>query len=314
MRQKFHNTHPHKPHSFWDILRWKLGIVQPETALPDCHHPPATEQRRAADFLGISNEEIRVTWIGHASFLIQCGSTNILIDPVYANHCGPLPLPGLKRIQAPGISWCDLPPIHNVLITHNHYDHLDACVVKELAASAHFLVPEGLETWMSKKRAQKVTPLKWQQHHLLANDKLRITCLPAQHASARTPWDHNNSHWCGWLIEYCGRKIYHTGDTAYCPHFKQIGEAHGPIDLALIPIGAYSPRPTMHMMHCNVPEAVQIHLDIHAKHSIGCHWGTFPLTAEPLSEPPALLKKELQKRQLPPTQFTTIPIGGMTML
>jgi N-acyl-phosphatidylethanolamine-hydrolysing phospholipase D len=300
------------------VLKWKLGFgaeekrsssdaTSSDTTLPTVVPPDLEAIHNPAP------DAIQVTWIGHASFLIQCGDVSILIDPVFATHCSPLPVPSLRRRQAPGISWHDLPPIDVVLITHNHYDHLDAAVVKKLAPSTHFIVPEGLDSWMQKKGVEQTSAMPWWKQISVASG-IQITCCPAQHASARTPMNRDQSHWCGWLIEWRGRKIYHSGDTGYCPHFKEIGNRFGPIDLAMLPIGAYSPRWLMEPMHVTPEEAVQIHGDIKSKQSIACHWGTFRLTDEPVMEPLQRLEAATQKQGLPEGAFTHLPIGGSVRL
>jgi len=271
-------------------------------------HDEGLPRQEAFDPTPPEENEIIVTWIGHASFLVQLGNFALLIDPVYATHCAPLPLPSLRRLQAPGVAWDDLPPIDAILITHNHYDHLDQGVVKKLANRAHFIVPDGLEKWMRKKQVQQVTPVAWWQQVTLCNE-IKITSCPAQHFSARSPFDRNQSHWCGWMIEWRGKKIYHTGDSGYCPHFREIGEKFSPIDLAMIPIGAYAPRCVMKPMHMNPEEATLVHKEIHSQLSLAHHWGTFRLTAEPIMEPVRLLKESQKKHGIPEKTFRVLAIG-----
>ncbi len=186
----FKNAYPHIPHGGWDILKWKLGMTHVEK---HDEHDEGLPRQEAFDPTPPEENEIIVTWIGHASFLVQLGNFALLIDPVYATHCAPLPLPSLRRLQAPGVAWDDLPPIDAILITHNHYDHLDQGVVKKLANRAHFIVPDGLEKWMRKKQVQQVTPVAWWQQVTLCNE-IKITSCPAQHFSARSPFDRNQSH------------------------------------------------------------------------------------------------------------------------
>lgn len=299
------------------MLKWKLGITPKDSHLAGkTPNLPQTVEPDLAAIHAPAPNTTQITWIGHSSFLIQAQGRNLLIDPVYAKYCSPLPLPSLRRIQAPGIPWHQLPEIHAVLITHNHYDHLDAAVVKKLATTAQFIVPEGLDSWIKRRGVNQVTPLTWWESTSIF-DAFKITACPAQHGSARSPKDKNKTHWCGWMLEITGQttsqKIYHAGDTGYCPHFQEIGKrfsSNTPIDLALLPIGAYSPRALMHPVHVNPEEAVKIHQDIRAKQSIACHWGTFRLTDEPVMEPLTLLEKAKQAAGIPDNAFIHIPIGG----
>jgi N-acyl-phosphatidylethanolamine-hydrolysing phospholipase D len=224
-------------------------------------------------------------------------------------------MPGLRRLQTPGIPWDQLPNIDFVFITHNHYDHLDATVVKRLAPhkTTHFIVPDGLESWMHKKGVQRVSSMSWWDETVLPTPSgtIKLTCCPAQHGSARGLFDHNQTLWCGWNMEWEGRNIYHAGDTGYCPHFQEIGKRIDPIDLALLPIGAYDPRWLMKPVHITPEEALTIHCDIKAKRSIACHWGTFLLTDEPVMEPLQRLETAKKKQGISPEAFQHLPIGGM---
>lgn len=304
----YNNKYQHEPHGIGGVLRWKLGLKKSDQHDKGSTEVPASEPNSKGDFSHLGDSDIQLTWIGHSSFLLQLGSSNILIDPVYANYCSPVPLPGLKRAQPPGIKWSDLPEIHYVLISHNHYDHLDAKVVKKLAKTSVFLVPEGLSKWMKKRGVVKVEEIGWLESKIV-ND-LSITACPAQHSSARTPWDKDKSHWCGWLIEFLGKKIYYAGDTGYCPHFKDLGESYGPMDLSILPIGAYSPSWLMKPIHSSPEEAVQMHIDLNSKLSLGCHWGTFKLTDEPIMEPVKRVLDESKNKGLKAETFIVLPIGG----
>ena len=311
-RVKLKNDFPHGAHHFWGVRCWKMGFRSTELFTTSASFKPRVTPARK-DLIE-SGHGVRITWIGHSSFLVQLGAFNVLIDPVYSEYCSPVPLPSLRRVQSPGVAWEALPEIHAVLITHNHYDHLDVSVVRKLARSAAFIVPEGLSPWMKAHGVKEVVDLSWWSHVSLGNGEITCTACPAQHASARTPFDKNKSHWCGWMLEWRGKKIYHAGDTAYCPHFEQIGERFGAVDVSLLPIGAFAPRWLMKPVHTTPEEAVRIHLDIKSRLSIACHWGTFRMTAEPLGEPLYLLEKAKIDHGLDKDVFRDLPIGGAVVV
>lgn len=305
---KYKNIHPHSPHGFRDVLKWKLGLKRDTPEHPEADGPPPTCTPDLQAIQLSDESSARVTWIGHSSFLVQLGKINLLIDPVYSNYCSPLPMPGLKRVQPPAIPWDRLPKIHAVLITHSHYDHLDRYVFKRLPLDTQIMAPEALGYWFTRQGFQNVKELPWWKQYHLAGE-VSCTSTPAQHASARTPFNRDKSHWCGWMLEWESFKIYFSGDTGYCPVFKEIGERFPAIDLSILPIGAYSPRWLMKPMHTNPADAAQIHLDLQTRLSIACHWGTFRLTDEPLSEPPLLLDKAKKESGIPDEEFRCIAIG-----
>jgi N-acyl-phosphatidylethanolamine-hydrolysing phospholipase D len=312
-RTRFRNAHPHASHNVAGVLRWKLGLADEE--------PPAhlTSSENSAEADGapakhwspaepLIDSKIRLTWIGHSTFLIQHHGVNILTDPIFGD-CQPLPVGRYRRVRAPGIRFEDLPPIHHVLISHSHYDHLDAPTIRALGNSCQYWVPQGLSGWLRKRRISMIHEFAWWQSGKLASD-ITVHCVPAQHASARTPFDRDQTHWCGWVLESPDRSLYFAGDTGYSPIFKEIGERFGGFDLAMIPIGAYKPRWLMHPMHTNPAEAVKVHTDIASRLSVACHFGTFRLADEPITEPPALLAQELATRGIEPGKFLTLSPGN----
>ncbi len=307
--RRFINAYPHPAHGLLDVLRWQLGwgkIEQPYAAsasLPSSLPPAAAVGDLSAPAAGL----VQLTWIGHSTFLIQHRGRNILTDPIFGN-CQPLPLARLRRVAPPGVPLAALPDIHDVLISHGHYDHLDASAIRALGAAPHYWLPGGLSPWFQRRGIARCRELAWGHSASLAAD-LDIHCVPAQHFAARTPFDRNRTHWCGWVLRSAARTIYFAGDTGYCPAFREIGERFGGVDLALIPIGAYRPRWLMQPMHVDPYEAVQIHLDVRSRQSVACHWGTFRLTDEPLAEPPAVLRRALAERGVPLAQFRTLRFG-----
>jgi len=261
----------------------------------------------------VKTGEIRVTWIGHSTFVIQIGNRTILTDPMFGKRASPLPGVGPKRFQRPGLRVVDLPPIDLLLVSHNHYDHLDAGTVEKIDRSTPVVVPEGLAHWFAARSFSAIHEAKWWE--VSEVDGITITAVPAQHFSTRNGLtDRNSSLWCGWVIEYAGQKVYFAGDSGYSPFFKEIGEHWLGLDLALIPIGAYAPRWFMSPVHCDPYEAVQIHLDVRARQSIGMHWGTFRLTSEPVGEPPLLLNAAAKERHLAEDEFSTMSIGETRMI
>ena len=254
---------------------------------------------------------VRLTWIGHSTFLIQHSGQNILTDPIFGN-CQPLALGSLRRAVSPGICLTDLPHIDHVLISHSHYDHLDAPSVRALGKNVRYWTPEALSSWFLRRGIGTASELRWWKSAMLSPE-IAIHSVPAQHGSGRSPFDLNRSHWCGWVLQSATRSIYFAGDTGYSPSFTEIGERlgerFGGFDLAILPIGAYNPRWLMKPVHLNPADAVQAHLDLRSKLSVACHWGTFQLTDEPLGEPPILLARELAAKKIDPANFRVLRVG-----
>jgi len=249
----------------------------------------------------------RVAWLGHASFLLQGAGVNLLIDPVFSDYCAPVRLASLKRFVPPPCSFEELPGIDAVLLSHGHYDHLDMPTLKALGEGIPLIVPEGHAGWLTRRGFNQVREVAW-FHTLEIAPGVRVTATPSQHFTARTPFDRNRGHWCGWLIEGAGKRLWHTGDTAWCPAFAEIGDRFAPVDFGMIPIGAYSPRAIMRGVHLSPEEAVEVFLETGCRRAVGMHWGTFRLTDEPLSEPPARLRAACVARGV--EGFEIWPVGG----
>lgn len=226
--------------------------------------------------------------------LLQLGAVNVLTDPVFSRRASPLQWMGPRRVMDPGLPAGALPPIDLVVLSHNHYDHLDRPAVKRIARDhpgAAWVVPLGLGATIRRWGARTITELDWWGETRVGG--VRVTATPARHFSARGLHDRNCSLWCGFAIELENRRAFFAGDTAYHPEFGAIGSRCGPFDLAMIPIGAYDPRWFMHVIHADPEEAVRIYEDLVAPHReaplpvmLGIHWGTFRLTDEPMDEPP----------------------------
>jgi L-ascorbate metabolism protein UlaG (beta-lactamase superfamily) len=305
----FRNNYPQDPkESFW-LWKWEqLRHGVPEAPPGGWKIPVADPDPEALR----NNRGPSMTWIGHASVLFQLGGMNVLVDPQFSERASPVSFAGPRRIVPLTIDVPALPKIDVVLISHNHYDHLDTDSVRRLAAmpsgSPLFLVPLGLKAWFASKGIDRVEEYDWWQLHELGG--MRFTLVPVQHWSKRTLTDTNQTLWGGWVIEGAGLKIVHTGDLGYSQDARDIGERLGPFDLAFIPIGAYAPRWFMRLSHIDVPEAIRVRADLRARRAIGMHWGTFEhLTDEPLDEPPAWLARERAAAGLATEDFDVMKIG-----
>lgn len=255
------------------------------------------------------NGAAAVAFIGHSTFLIQTAAGNVITDPMYSERAGPFNVLGPKRVRPPAIRFEELPPISLVLLSHNHYDHCDLPTLHMLADRFDPIVvtPLGNGRLVRSAGIRHIEELDWWQDSETAT--LPITLTPAQHFSARTPLDRNRALWGGFAMTAGGARIYFAGDTAYAPFFSDVRQRLGPIDLALLPIGAYEPRWFMHVVHMNPGEAVQAHIDLDARESIGMHFGTFQLTTEGIQEPEEALEHALREKQIPPGRFRTLPFG-----
>jgi N-acyl-phosphatidylethanolamine-hydrolysing phospholipase D len=300
----FRNNYAHDRHGLKDFLKflWGWDRVGAKVEFPLATPDPG--------FLAANRTRPTATWIGHATFLVQLGGLNVLTDPHFTARASPLKFAGPARLAPPGLALANLPAPDVILVSHDHYDHLDEGSVRWLARhhpKAVFVVPLGLRRWLQRRHAANVVELDWWQRH--DGHGFSVTAVPAQHFSGRSGHDRNRTLWCGFVLETAGRKVYFAGDTGYSKDFADIGSKMGPIDLALLPIGAYEPRWFMRAMHVNPEEAVRIHQDIGARQSIAMHWGTFRLTEEPADEPPRALARALKEARVPPEQFWVLQHG-----
>jgi len=250
-----------------------------------------------------------VTFIGHATFLIQTTAGNILTDPMYSQRAGPFNWIGPRRVRQPAVRFDDLPPVAMVLLSHNHYDHCDLRTLAMLAKRFDPIVvtPVGNAGVARSAGMRRVEELDWWQS--ATTSPMPVTLTPAHHFSARGPFDKNRALWGGFMITIGHARIYFAGDTAYAPFFRDVRKQLGPIDLALLPIGAYEPRWFMHVVHMNPAEAVQAHLDLDASQSIAMHFGTFQLTAEGMDEPTHDLARALDANAVPQSRFRALAFG-----
>jgi len=240
----------------------------------------------------LNSGEIVVTFIGHSTFLIQSSKYTLITDPVFSERASPVQFAGPKRVRQPAMALEKIPPLDAILVSHNHYDHLDEYSIKKLGSEkTKIFAGLGNQKLLSEWTEASSFDLDWNESHQIADD-LKITFLEAQHRSGRAISDQNSTLWGSFLIEIEGKKIFFGGDTGYSDHFKRIHKLYGDMDLSLIPIGAYEPRWFMKEVHMNPEEAMMAHDDLHSKKSIGCHFGTFHLTLESINEPIEKLKKE----------------------
>jgi N-acyl-phosphatidylethanolamine-hydrolysing phospholipase D len=250
-----------------------------------------------------------ITWIGHATVLVQTDGLNILTDPQWSERASPVSWGGPRRLSPPGLAFEHLPRIDVVLISHDHYDHLDLATVKRLAAAHNplFLVPLGLKAWFADNGMTRVEELDWWQER--AHGAVKFVCVPAQHFSQRTLRDANRRLWASWAVLSPQRRFYFSGDTGYFTGFRDAGERLGPFDVAALAIGAYLPAEIMKYVHLTPEEAVQAFLDLKARTLLCIHWGTFDLAEEPLDEPPRRMQAEIQRRNIDSSRAWIFEIG-----
>jgi L-ascorbate metabolism protein UlaG (beta-lactamase superfamily) len=302
--KRFYNPDAPQVRGLREFLRWKL-TSRPEPSpsfISDVE--PSIPPRR------LEGSRLRTTLVNHSTVLLQHQGYNILTDPIWSERASPLSWAGPRRRRKPGVSWENLPSIDAVLISHNHYDHLDLPTLRRLAARGNstFVVPVGGARLLRSKNIGPAHELDWGQFVSLPG--FTIHCVPAQHFSSRGIYDRNMTLWCGYVIECQERLIYFAGDTGFGPHFAQIREKFGPPHLALLPIGAYQPRWFMSPVHMAPDEAVRAHDILAAKTSIAIHHGTFQLTDEALDTPQKQLLACAQRRPflvLENGQFADLP-------
>jgi L-ascorbate metabolism protein UlaG (beta-lactamase superfamily) len=292
---------------------------QPFSAVPKMLREARTPWPREVDVVtqsppALDGAAAAVTFIGHATFLIQTPAGNLLTDPMYSERAGPFGVLGPRRVRRPAIVFDDLPPISTVLLSHNHYDHCDLPTLRRLAKrfDPSVVTTLGNARLVRSAGIRRVTELDWWDHATIG--ALPMTLTPAQHFSARTPFDRNRSLWGGFVLGAAARRIYFAGDTAYAGFFRDIVKRLGPVDLALLPIGAYEPRWFMQSVHMNPAEAVQAHVDLGAPDSIGMHFGTFQLTAEGIDDPIRDLIAACRERNVRPSSFRVLGFGETVRL
>lgn len=286
---QFENKNQVKAKGIKDLIKWTMNRDKgPWYEISDVKQFEVSNDR--------PDSTVRIYYINHNTFLIQADGLNILTDPVWSKRASPFSWAGPKRMRPPGIKFEDLPPIDLVLISHNHYDHLDISTIKRLNFKYQpaIITPLGVSHYLNNQGVRNSMDMDWWDIHELTGT-VSIHCVPAQHFSGRGLFDRDQTLWAGYIIQLFDQYIYFAGDTGYSDYFKQIGKRFSPIKAALLPIGAYLPRWFMSPVHTSPEDAVMAHIYLKAEKSIGMHYGTFPLGDDGMKQPEIDLKKAKEK-------------------
>jgi L-ascorbate metabolism protein UlaG (beta-lactamase superfamily) len=301
--ERFFNPHASTDRTVGDLLKWQRtreSVPWPtHVALASYPAPPLT----------VPVGRVATTFIGHATFLLRTARAVLLTDPVFTEYAGPFGRLGPRRVRPPAIPLEHLPEANVILISHNHYDHLQPTSLRALNRRGKpvFVAPLGLGSYLRGLGLPRVIELDWWQS-ASAGDA-HVTAVPAQHFSARTPFDRNRTLWCGFIVRSDETLMYFTGDSGYSPDFRAIGERYPGIDVALLPIGAYEPRWFMRPLHMNPAEAVRAHQDLGARVSIAMHFGTFRLTDEGIDDPVRALQEARTEAGVGVAEFRVLDFG-----
>lgn len=291
---------------FGEVFRMIRGGPPRRTLLVDAPRIPVA----AADSLPrVETDQVAVTWIGHATFVIQIAGLVVLTDPVWSRR-----IPGVPgRLTPPGLPWSALPRVDAVLISHNHYDHLDAPTIRRLPRDTTILVPANLGSWFRRRGFREVVELDWYESRRVG--PIDFDFVPAHHWSRRSLTDTCRSLWGGWMLTAeDGRRIYFAGDTGYGHFFGEIAARYPDIDLALMPVGAYEPAWFMQPVHLNPAEAVRACADLGAPRMATMHWGTFILSGEPLLAPTDWARQAWAEAGRPRADLWDLAVGESRVL
>lgn len=309
--KQFVNPGGAKASGFPELLKWLTNRhpgTWETTSQSQARYGPKPPER-------VGPGELRVTFVNHSTFLIQFDGVNVLTDPIYEQRVSPFQFIGPKRTRPPGIRFEDLPKIDVLLLSHNHWDHLEIGTVRKLFERDHprIVTPLGVGQFLEKSGVPGAVDLDWEQA-VNVTDSLAVTAVRAQHFSGRGIGDRDATLWCGYVLKSAHGAVYFAGDSGYGPFFREIGAKHGPFRLAVIPIGAYKPEWFMSPIHCSPGEAVQIHRNVRSAQSVACHFGTFPLADDGYEDPITDLKAALRASQIPEERFWVLREGEGRMV
>ncbi len=311
-KDHFLNNYDNSPKA--SFLKWQWARLTTKDPEPPPFNPVIV--KTDLEYLKNNRTDKTFTWIGHASALLQVDGVNILIDPVFSDRVSPVSFMGPKRIVPVPFKESDLPPVDVIVISHAHYDHLDLPSLRNLMklgqGKTKFLVGLGDKKLLESEDITNVQEFDWWEGIKFNNVELTFT--PAQHWTQRILLQSNKTLWGGWHVKAGAWSFHYTGDTGYSKDFQDIRAKFGPVDVAMIPIGAYEPRWFMKQQHVNPEEALMIHNDLGSKISIGVHWGTFKLADEALGQPPMDLEKARRKMGVSAEAFRVLNHGETLML
>ena len=299
--KRFRNLIPRR-NRYGALVRWLLSR-QPGPWQPWVDSRPAPPPPR-------SSEHLRITFVNHSTFLLQLDGINILTDPIWSERASPVSWAGPRRRRAPGVRLEDLPPIDLVLLSHDHYDHLDIPTLRRLAQDHHPTIYTGLKNshLLARHGIRNVVELDWWSEAAARSD-MWITAVPAQHFSGRSPFQNDTTLWCGFVVQTNDSTIYFAGDTGAGPHIAQIAGQFPDIDLAILPIGAFRPEWFMGEVHMSPRDAVEAHFALQARVSVASHFGTFRLADDGQDEPVKLLHDVLSRSDLQDSEFWVLDFG-----
>jgi len=299
--KRFHNQDAHARRTFLDFLKWMTTRDAPEWYKVAATASPVAPEPRAGE------GELAITFVNHSTFLIQTDGLNILTDPIWSERTSPVTFSGPERAHPPGILLEDLPKIDVVVISHNHYDHLDVPTLKHIYErdKPGIYVGLGNKSFLNREGIENVQEMDWWQEDTLS-PQVKIVCVPAQHFSGRGLCDRNKTLWAGFVFEGSKGAVYFAGDTGFGPHFKQIAKKFRTIRLAMLPIGAFRPEWFMSASHLSPQQALEAHHILQAQTSMAMHFGTFRLGDDKQNEPVEALRAALADSDMNRTRFLAI--------